>query len=75
MIVSELLYGGRHLAVRLAGWLAGQDKALTNARRASTAASQRRVERDEVAIYLDALEDSEEPVSTQGAADQARTGG
>jgi hypothetical protein len=56
-IVSE----GRRAVVRLAGWLARQDHALDNARRASTEVSQRRVERDEVTIYLDGLE----PRSTQ----------
>jgi hypothetical protein len=42
--------------VRLAGWLARQDQALDNARRASTELSRRRVERDEVALYLDSLQ-------------------
>ena len=57
VILRDIRSGGRRVAVGLAGWIAGQDRALTNARRASTEVSRRRVERDEVTIYVDALRD------------------
>jgi hypothetical protein len=57
VILREVLDGGRRVAVGLAGWMAGQDRALSNARRASTEASRQRVERDDVAIYLDAIDE------------------
>jgi hypothetical protein len=57
VILRDIRSGGRRVAVGLAGWIAGQDRALANARRASTEVSQRRVERDEVTIYVDALHD------------------
>jgi hypothetical protein len=44
-IVRELLWA-----------LFGQDKAVANARAAATALSRRRVERDDVELYLEALE-------------------
>ena len=53
MVVREIGTVGRRFAVGLASWLAGQERALDNARHASTEVSRRRVERDEVAIYLD----------------------
>jgi len=59
-IVSGGVSGGRQVVVRLAGWLAGQEQALVNARRASTEVSRRRVERDEVTIYLDGLRAEDE---------------
>jgi hypothetical protein len=62
---------GRRVVVQLAGVLAGQDQALRNARRASTEVSRRRVERDEVAIYLDALD---EPSAGARGADDRGTG-
>jgi hypothetical protein len=55
VIYNDILTGGRRVAAGLAGWIAGQDRALSNARRASTEVSRRRVERDDVAIYLDGL--------------------
>ena len=48
---------GRRVVVQLAEVLAGQQQALHNARRASTEVSRGRVERDEVAIFLDALDE------------------
>jgi hypothetical protein len=56
VIVRDIVSDGRRVVVRLAGWLARQDQALDNARRASTEVSRRRVERDEVEIYLDTLQ-------------------
>ncbi len=53
--VKDIVAVGRRVAVGLASWVAGQDHALANARRASTEVSRRRVERDEVLIYLDEL--------------------
>ena len=50
---------GRRIAAGLADVLAGQQQALDNARRASTEVSRRRVERDEVSIYLAGLRPSE----------------
>jgi hypothetical protein len=73
--VRDIVSIGRRVAVQLTGWLASQERAVTNARRASTEVSRRRVERDEVTIYLDALENPPEPASTPGAAERARTGG
>ena len=52
----DIVSAGRRIAVGLAGLLAGQQQALDNARRASTEVSRRRVERDDVSIYLDGLE-------------------
>ena len=43
---------------RLGSQLANQETALTNARRASTQLLRRRVERDEVELYLDDLKGS-----------------
>jgi hypothetical protein len=45
--------------------LASQDRALHNARRASTALLRRRVERDEVALYLDGLEEERDRLLTE----------
>jgi nucleoside-triphosphatase THEP1 len=56
VILKDMVSGGRRVAVELAGWLAGQEQALSNARRASTEVSRRRVERDEVTLYLEALD-------------------
>jgi hypothetical protein len=65
LIVKDIVSAGRRVAVGLASWLAGQEQALDNARRASTEVSRRRVERDEVAIYLDAMQPAvEDEVST-----------
>jgi hypothetical protein len=58
VIVKDIVSVGRRVAVQLAGVMAGQEKALHNARRASTEVSRRRVERDEVAIYLGSLDES-----------------
>lgn len=55
VIVSDIASAGRRVVVGLAGWLAGQERSLANARRASTEVSRRRIERDEVSIYLDEL--------------------
>jgi hypothetical protein len=55
VIVSDIVSAGRRAAGGLAGWLASQDGAVRNARGASTEVSRRRVERDEVTIYLDRL--------------------
>ena len=63
MIVKDIVSAGRRLAVGLASWLAGQEQALDNARRASTDVSRRRVERDEVSIYLDTLQAEDEGVA------------
>jgi hypothetical protein len=65
LIVKDIVSGGRRVVVGLASWLAGQDQALSNARRATTEVSRRRVERDEVDIYLDALDNPGETASTQ----------
>jgi len=43
----------------LLGALMGQDRAVANARAAATELSRRRVEREEVALYLDAREGAE----------------
>ena len=53
--MSDILSAGRRVAVAAAARLAAQDKALDNARRASTEVSRRRVERDEVSLYLEGL--------------------
>jgi hypothetical protein len=64
---------------RLSAHLANQETALTNARRASTHLLRRRVERDEVELYLDDLQSrpegaGEATVPEQRAAEQgART--
>ena len=55
MIVKDIASVGRRVVVGLATVVAGQDKALHNARRASTEVSRRKVERDEISIYLDGL--------------------
>ena len=60
MIVSDIVSAGRRVVVGLASWLAGQDQALHNARRASTVVSRRRVEREAIAIYLDELNPADE---------------
>ena len=60
VIESDSVSAGRRVVVGLASWLAGQDQALENARRASTVVSRRRVERDAVEIYLDQLTPAEE---------------
>lgn len=66
MIVKDIVSAGRRVVVGLAGWLAGQEQALDNARSASTEVSRRRVERDEVAIFLDAMDPGDEDaVSTE----------
>ena len=59
MIVRDIVAAGRRIAAGLADVLAGQQQALDNARRASTEFSRRRVERDEVSIYLEGLRPSE----------------
>ena len=56
VVVKDIVSVGRRIAAGLAGLVAGQQQALDNARRASTEVSRRRVERDEVSIYLDGLE-------------------
>ena len=56
MIVNDIASAGRRVVVGLTGRLAGQERSLANARRASTEVSRRRVERDEVSIYLDELQ-------------------
>ena len=38
---------------RLVGWLTSQERSLANARTAATSLSRRRVEREEVEIYLE----------------------
>ena len=58
VIVRDIVSVGRRFAVGFAGWLAGQEQALVNARRASTEVSRRRVEREEVSIFLDELSDA-----------------
>ena len=58
---------------RLGSHLANQETALTNARRASTHLLRRRVERDEVELYLDDLDARPQPaaeVPEQRAAEQ-----
>ena len=55
MRLKDIVDDGRRAAVQLAEWLARQDRALHNARKASTEVSQRRVEHDEIEIYLDSL--------------------
>ena len=60
MIGSDIVSAGRRVVVGLASWLAGQDQALDNARRASTVVSRRRVEREAIAIYLEELNPAEE---------------
>ena len=60
VIVSDIVSAGRRVVVGLASWLAGQDQALDNARRASTVVSRRRVERDAIEIYLDELHPAQE---------------
>jgi hypothetical protein len=66
VIEKDIVSAGRRVVVGLASWLAGQEQALDNARSASTEVSRRRVERDEVAIYLDALHPVvEDEVSTE----------
>jgi hypothetical protein len=73
-IVSGGASGGRQVAVRLAGRLAGQERSLANARRASTEVSRRRVERDEVTIYLDGLRaEAEEPRTRTARSRTAQT--
>jgi hypothetical protein len=65
VIVKDIVSAGRRVVVGLASWLAGQEQALDNARSASTEVSRRRVERDEVAIYLDVMHPArEDAVST-----------
>ena len=59
VIVRDIVSVGRRFVAQVAGLLAGQEHSLHNARRASTEVSRRRVERDEVAIYLDSLHASE----------------
>jgi hypothetical protein len=59
VIVNDIVSAGRRVVVGLAGWLAGQEQALDNARRASTVVSRRRVEREAIAIYLDELHPAE----------------
>jgi hypothetical protein len=54
--LKDIVDDGRRTAVQLAEWLARQDRALHNARKASTEVSQRRVEHDEIEIYLDSLQ-------------------
>ena len=50
--VWQVTYLGR----RVAGWaVASNERAVANARRATTVCSRRRVEREEVALYLAAL--------------------
>ena len=61
VIVRDIVSAIRRIAVVLAN----QQRALDNARRASTEVSRRRVERDEVSIYLDALQ-SPEPEESAG---------
>jgi len=78
VIVRDIVSGGRRVTVQLASWLAGQDRALSNARRASTEVSRRRVERDEVTIYLDELDNPGGETSTQTSTQSGRarrTGG
>ena len=58
--MKDIVSVGRRIVVQLAGLVAGQEQALRNARRASTEVSRRKVERDEVTIYLDGL-DSPDP--------------
>ena len=53
----------RSWGTRLGSHLANQETALTNARRASTHLLRRRVERDEVELYLDDLEARPGPAS------------
>ena len=61
---------------RLGSHLANQETALTNARRASTDLPRRRVERDEVELYLDDLESRPEgPEERRGARAAGRGAG
>ena len=72
MRLRDIVSDGRRAAVQLAEWLARQDRALHNARRASTEVSRRRVERDEIDIYLDSLHEpsrNEWPGASAKAAD------
>ena len=55
MSVKDIVSEGRRAVAQVVERLARQDRALANARRASTEVSRRRVERDEVEIYLDTL--------------------
>ena len=78
MTVNRIVSGGLRVAAGLTSWLAGQEQALRNARRASTEVSRRRIERDEVQIYLESL-DTADPgthhVSVDGATEYLRRRG
>ncbi len=67
----DIVSGGRQAVARLADWLGDQERALDNARRASTEVSRRRVERDEVTIYLDGLHAG--PSAPAAGADEAES--
>ena len=71
MIVKDIVSAGRRVAAGVTGLLTSQQHALDNARRASTEVSRRRVERDEVSIYLDALAQSAGEVSAEEWPDES----
>ena len=75
MILDDIVTAGRRVVVGLATWLAGQEQSLDNARHASTEVSRRRVEREEVTLYLDELHPAEDdgPSSEQWPGSSAQT--
>ena len=60
-MIESVWRQARTWGTRLGDRVASQETALTNARRASTVLLRRRVERDEVAIFLDDLDDAPAP--------------
>ena len=63
-MIQSVWRQARSWGTRVGIQLSSQETSLVNARRASTQLSRRRVERDEVDIFLDDLEDRPAPEPT-----------